>query len=273
MTSDQTETPSPPSPTVNRNPALRAATEAFRNGAFLVCLVLMLTLAGGYQAMVSASGTKLTKKPVPLRRPLKLLDTTRLTPYELRHAGDIKAEILDALGTREYIEWTLEDTSIGKNLPERLIHLFVTYYTGTPGQVPHVAEECYKGGGYRALGEDLVEVPIPELQQTISVKVVTFEPPVFQRRESAVVMYVFHTNGRFAPDRRVVRTILNNPRDEHAYFTKVEISFGTSEACPPRDQAIEAGKRFLQKVIPILVREHWPDWAAVKQQEEAEKQE
>jgi len=236
-----------------------------RNRGYVACFALLIMLAVGYQIMAYLTGMNPVKKAVPLRKPLRLLDTDKLKPYELIQAADIKPEILDALGTELYIQWSLEDRSIAdRSAPERLVHLFVTYYTGTPGQVVHVPEECFSGGGYQQSSEELVEVPIPELQQRVPFKVLTFERSAFLGRESKTVLYTFHTNGRFAPDRHVVRAILNDPRDEYAYFSKIELSFGTPEVSPSREKAIEAGTRFLQKVIPVLVREHWPDWDAIE---------
>lgn len=245
---------------------------ALGNRGFVLCLVLLIACLSGFQILVKLTDFKQVKKPVPPKTPLRDLDRDKLHPYVLLPGGaaDIKSEILDALGTREYIQWTMEDTSVDRGLPERIVSFFVTYYTGTPGQVPHVPEECYLGGGYSRTSEELVEVPIPELQQTVAFKVLTFERSAFLSRESRVVMYTFHTNGRFAPDRHVVRTILNNPRDEYEYFSKVEVSFGTGEVSPSREKSIEAGKRFLQKAIPILVRDHWPDWSEIERLQAAE---
>jgi hypothetical protein len=236
------------------------------NRGFVACLVLMVGVLGTYETLMRLTGTKVKKLPVPLRSPLGQLDSTRLEPYKLIQAMDIKPEQLDALGTREYISWLLEDTSVAdRNAPERWIRFFVTYYTDTPGQVPHVPEECYLGGGYTRSSEEVVQVPVPDLSQSVAVKMLVFERSGLMGRETRTVLYTFHTNGRFAPDRQMVRAILNNPRDTHAYFSKVEISFGTGEVSPPADKAVEAGRRFLAKVLPILVKEHWPDWKSVEQ--------
>lgn len=244
--------------------------QAFGNRGFVVCLVLMVALSIGYQATIMAQGTKLRKLPVYLRKPLSQLDGTKLSPYQLIPGGaaEIKPEILDALGTRHYIQWTLEDTSLtDRRNPERIINFFVTYYTDTPGQVPHVPEECYLGGGYQKASEQIVEVEVPALHQTVPFKVLTFERPAFVGRDSQTVMYTFHANGRFAPDRQAVRAILNNPKDSHSYFSKLEISFGSADAVPSTERALAAGRRFLAKAVPVLVNEHWPDWSAVEKAE------
>lgn len=246
--------------------------DVFRNRGFLVCLALLVTLTGVFKAITAQTGSRPgPKEPAPLRKPLKHMDTTQLVPYELLHASDLKAEIMEGLGTDQYIQWTLQDTSVtNRSAPEGLVNLFITYYTGTPSQVVHVPEECYLGSGYSTVSDEIIQVPIPELQQTIAVKILTFERSAFLSRDSRVVMYVFHVNGRFAPDGKVVTTIMNDPRDRHGYFSKVEVSFGNAQTTPSLDKSIEAGKRVFQKIIPILVKEHWPDWKEVERKNVAE---
>lgn len=194
-------------------------------------------------------------------------------PYRLLGALEIKPEILDALGTKQYIQWTLLDESRpgGEYRPEDYIQLFVTYYTGSADQVPHVPEECYMGGGgYHVKEEALVDVPVPALgpNQSVQVKMLEFEGGPAMATGSKIVLYVFNTNGRFCADRNCVRLTLGDPYVRHAYFSKLEVTFGLQDELPAREAAIEAGKRFLSVVIPILVNDHWPDWNQVLRDEQ-----
>ena len=156
----------------------------------------------------------------------------------------------------------MRDTSAAdRNAPESIIHLFVTYYTDTQAQVVHVPDECYLGNGYSPVSSDVVRVSIPQVQdQPVAVKVLTFERSAFLGRESPTVMYTFHVNGRFAAEAKLVTAIHNDPHCTHGYFSKVEVSFGSTEASPSPEKSVEAGKRVLQKILPVLVQEHWPDW-------------
>ncbi|HOA74805.1 MAG TPA: exosortase-associated EpsI family protein [Phycisphaerae bacterium] len=267
MSSEHPQTPAMPmTAAAAGSPVLDPIRGAFRNRGFLACLILLIACAACFQILAKATNLRVIKAPVWPRKPLKFLDQAKLAPYVLVPGGavDIKPEILDALGTREYIQWTLEDTSVDQTSPVRYVHLFVTYYTDDPGQVPHVPEECYQGGGYQGTGDELITIPIPELGQDVPFKVLTFERSAFLGRESRIVLYTFHTNGRFAADRHLVRTILMNPTDTHAYFSKLELSFGTPQSSPTRAEAIEAAGRFLRKVVPVLVNDHWPDWKQVE---------
>jgi hypothetical protein len=238
------------------------------NGGFIACVVLLATLIVGFRVLVKTTGTLIRKEPVPLRKPLDLLEDSKLAPYRKTGAQEITPQILDALGTRDYIQWSLEDTSISdSSAPERHVDLFVTYYTGTTGQVVHVPEECYLGGGYTQKSEEFVEVPFGS--EKVPAKMLIFEKSAFVGRQTKVVAYTFSANGRFAADRQVVMTMLNSPKDKHAYFCKVEVGFGTPDASVTPERVAAAATRCLQKVLPVLVAEHLPDWAAVEREEAA----
>ncbi len=241
---------------------------AFRNRGFLACVLLLALFGGALQGLIAAMGGRVVKDPVPLLNPLSRLNRDKLFGYVVKDVGDIKPEILDNLGTREYIQWTLEDqsTTLPPNAPERIAHLFVTYYTDNPNQVPHVPEECYLGGGYSQTRSEIADVWIPGLDQNVPLKVLTFQKPSMadaDDRGAQVVMYTFNTNGQFAADRQAVKLIVGDWRSKYAYFSKLEISFGDPRfGYPTQEQAVEAGKRLLQTVVPVLVNDHWgPAWA------------
>jgi len=40
----------------------------------------------------------------------------------------------------------------------------------------------------------------------------------------------------------------------------VELVFNQAFAAPSKEQAVAAGEKLLAVVLPILEREHWPDW-------------
>jgi len=240
------------------------------NRGFVACVILLGACAVGFQILAEGKRIQFVKQRVELRKPLSDLDHDALRPYRLLQAQRIEPAVLDSLGTDMYLQWLMEDTTVqDESAPERLVHLFVTYYTGNPDPVPHVPEECYLGSGYRTTREQILEIPLPELGSGVvaPVKVLTFEKSALLSSEGRVVMYTFHTNGRFCADRRCVRLAIGDPDTRYAYYSKLEISFGAGGAMPPEAVAVEAGRRFLAKVIPILVKQHWPDWEAVRRSE------
>jgi hypothetical protein len=230
---------------------------------FLACAGLLTVFAVAFQVMATHKDIQFRKLSLPLKKPLDQFDTNQLYPYELAYKfPPIKPEILDALGTRDYISLAFTDRSITTPGPEQLVNMFVTYYTGNADQVPHVPEVCYLGSGYRTIDSSFREVPMPSLGAgaTIPVQLLEFERSALLGRESKVVMYTFHANGQFCAERKAVLRILGDPLSKYAYFSKLELTFGSSDQFPTRDKAIKAGERFLQVVVPRLLRDHWPDW-------------
>lgn len=241
--------------------------KAFGNGWFVSCLGLLVAFAATFQLMAYVFDWQTRKLPVPLRKSLDTLDQNRLSGYKFVHNFMIKPEVLEKLGTKEYIQWVFQDVSpSATNGPADYVSLFVTYYTGQPDQVPHVPEECYSGGGYEIQREDILEVPVSVQGKTIKVpfKVLTMDARA-DLREKRTVIYTFHANGQFCADRNAVRTVVAAPAEKYAYFSKMELTFGVNNALPTREAAIESGKRFIRQVVPLLLDEHWPDWQQVKQ--------
>jgi hypothetical protein len=74
-------------------------------------------------------------------------------------------------------------------------------------------------------------------------------------------LYFFKVNGGFAGSREEARLALNkNLFGRHSYFCKVEIVFNMSSVAPTKEASIAASEKLLAVVLPILEKEHWPDW-------------
>src|SRR4030042_1968105 len=106
--------------------------------AFVICVLVLATAGAGMSIAMRNLGIILKKEPLPLKKSLELLDEADLTPYQvvppkLRIANQ---EVLELLGTEDYIQWILEDTEQSPTSPVRRCLLFVTYYP-LPDRVPH----------------------------------------------------------------------------------------------------------------------------------------
>ncbi len=235
-----------------------------RDPRFVVCVLFLAAGAGGVQWLYW-SGFTFRKQRVDLKAPLSSLDTHKIAPYRLVGSDRMSREEVEALGTEEYIRWRLEDTSV-KNRKNPLCWptLFVTYYSGQPGQVPHVPEECFLGGGYRQLNSDLVTIEVPgvgEKDNGVPVTISTFQKDsVMGLAWVPTVVYLFHVNGRFAGSREPVRWALGNPFERYGYFSKVEVCFGRRGGPANPERVRRAAGRLLGKILPVLVHDHWPDW-------------
>ncbi len=241
--------------------------DVFGNRGFLLCVVLLILFAGIYHYWLQANGQVLVKEAIDLRQDMAKLDKTKLAPYSFLQATTIQQDVLNALGTDQYIQWALHDPRPDKaRHPESIIQLFVTYYTGTPDRVPHVPDKCYVASGFDLQHSEIVQIPLPALgeDKVIEAKLIRFEHDSFLGREHRYVMYTFNVNGVFRCTRQGVQARVTEPGSTYAYFSKVELSFGGADAATTREGAIEAGTEFMQVLLPVLVKEHWPDWEAAE---------
>ncbi len=227
---------------------------------FLVCALLLGGAAAGLTATARKLGVWFQKHPLPLKRPLSELDKEALAPYRFLRSQLIKAEMLDSLGTKEYIQWLLEDPGVPANDPRRVMVLFVTYYTGMRDPVPHVPEVCYLGGGFKRQASRAEMVRIEELHADIALRATTFLRSGMASRQETTVIYTFNSNGSFTPDRERVRVWMSNPFEKYGYYSKVEVTCAGGDRGAGPEKAIEAAKKLLQEALPLLVRDHWPDW-------------
>ncbi len=243
---------------------------------FVVCAVVLAAAAVFAGPVAKRMKVVLRKEPVPLRKPLSQLDKLALGEFEFDSPTILDPAVLGPLGTEEYISWLFQDTSIKESRhPLRYVSCFVTYYTGRPDLVPHIPQVCYLGQGYTAVTEGQIDASVLDpngVPLEVPLQAVTFQKSDVFNRAKPTVAYTFHCNGRFLGSRTDVRTRLANPFDRGAYFCKIEVSFGTPRSSPPnptRQEAIAAAEKFFNRLLPVLLRDHLPDWEAVQKGEPA----
>jgi hypothetical protein len=234
--------------------------------AFLICAAVLAIAAAGMSIAVKRSGVYLKKEPLPLKKSLDLLDEEQLAPYNVIEKRKIlNEEIVEELGTEDYIQWVLEDPNVAADSPVRKCLLFITYYR-LPDRVPHVPEECYTGGGYQRLTTDNVTFEIKKsgLKKKILGKYLVFgstKSNFWQSGGTFPVLYLFKVDGEYAGSRDEARITLNkNLFRKHSYFCKIELVFNQSFVAPDKERAVAASEKLLNVILPILEREHWPDW-------------
>ncbi len=236
--------------------------------AFVICVAVFALAGGSMSVAINSFGMYLKKEPLPLKNPLDLLDKNGLKPYLVDPESKLKIEneqVLKELGTEDYIMWVLEDPRLPLDSPVRTFVLFITYYE-QPDRVPHVPEECYTGGGYQRLATDSVtfEVEGPNFHRSIPGKYLVFgsaKREIWRSGGKFPVLYFFRVNGEYAGSRDEARMILNkNLFRKQSYFCKVELAFNRGLAMPEKEQALNAGENVLSVILPILEKDHWPDW-------------
>jgi hypothetical protein len=253
---------------------LRAAG-GYLNPAFLLCVGLLGVSIGIYEW----KGWIVVKDPLPLKKPLELLDEEKLFPYVVpeKGRGQIENEdVIETLGTEEYIQWMLEDTSVDADSPVRWVSLFITYYD-RPDNVPHVPEECYVGGGNQLMSSEAVDLAIDSRrgQRNYTMRYLIFSGAaanLFGTAEEFPVMYIFSVNGRYASGRNDARMMLNaNIFSKYAYFSKIEWKFfnrryGDRLVYPDREEAKQASERLLGVLLDVLEEDHLPSGAWSEEQ-------
>jgi hypothetical protein len=240
--------------------------------AFLICASMLVITASAMSVVVKLAGIYLKKEPLLLKKPLNRLDNSKLTPYKLVTKKEINnPDILETLGTEDYLQWVLENTSAPADSNSRFCTLFITYYA-LPDNVPHVPEECYIGGGFQRISSDVVTLKIitskqgMSHEQQITARYLVFGETTQQmwgNETSFPVLYTISVNGEYTGEREDARIILNrNLFGKFSYSSKVEWNFYNKSfgqvVYPNKQEALAASEKLLAVILPLLEKEHWP---------------
>ncbi len=240
--------------------------------AFLICVGVLALSASAMSAVVKLAGIYMKKEPLPLKSPLSRLDSSKIIPYKVIAKEEIEnPDVLESLGTEDYIQWNLEDTSVPADSKVRFCTLFITYY-GQPDKVPHVPEECYIGSGLRRISSETVMLTIkPGERNTVKERQINAHyivfamttPDTWGSEITFPVFYTFGVNGEYAGGREDTRLILNkNLFGKYSYFSKVEWKFYNNSlgrvTYPDKQDALVGSEKLLSVILPVLEKEHWP---------------
>lgn len=249
---------------------MRQEIRIYLQPAFLICAVVLVIGA------VAMDRLHVDKVPLPLKKSFDLLDEKALAPYKLVSKEKIGHEqVVKELGTEDYIQWVLEDPDAAADSAVRKCMLFITYYE-LPDVVPHVPEECYIGLGHQVLASESVTFEIDSGPGLREAEKIQGRYLVFAGTNSKnlwvggkfSVLYLFNVNGIYANSREDARWALNRHiLSKYAYFSKVEWKFSNTRLgqtiYPGRAEAVAASEKLLAVILPVLEKEHWPDWPVV----------
>jgi hypothetical protein len=233
--------------------------------AFLICAAVLAVAAGA-----SIKLRVIEKEFLPLKKSFDSLNEEKLATYKVIKKLKIEnQDILNALGTQDYIQCILEDTQAAPESSVQKFMLFITYY-GRADKVPHVPEVCYTGGGFQILSEEGVTFNIKnsDFEKKIDGKYVVFgrtKQDFGEESSGFPVLYFFKVNGEYTVSRGQTRIALNkNLFNKFSYFSKVELVFNQMLVAPGKEESVAAGEKLLAVLLPILEEEHWPDWKKTK---------
>ena len=259
--------------------------------SFLVAFAVLLLAAVGLNAATKFMQLHFKKQPVPLAHSLDNVPPlvgTWINVLKDQLADDMEQE----LGTDKYIMRIYLNTSqvdradvaafddpkldnkerlmmLGKlrdkfkgRLDGAIISLGVTYYTGKADTVAHIPERCYTADGYEPTDAQTESWDVRSKQSAdgkLDVRYVSFEDQAGTARVKRNVAYLFHVNGGYTADPKVVRIALQNLTQKYGYYSKVELMI-QDNATDGREKARESMQNFLTYVLPE-VEKCLPDWS------------
>lgn len=253
---------------------------------FLVVAAVLLAAAIGLNATVQSLQLSFRKQPVSLQAPLKEI-APRFGPWVQVSADErLPYEIEETLAANEYVFRDYVDSrrvpekvirefegktagqrramldAIREKMPEAVMYMAVTYYTGMVDTVAHIPDRCYIADGFEPSEYDIKRWACFESRgdDRSAARFIHFEDNVPGRRAiSRNVAYFFHVNGRYTNDPLDVRATLQNLLEQHGYYAKIELMTLLND----RARAAAVMDDFLSHALPA-VEKSLPDWQAVK---------
>lgn len=262
--------------------------------AFVAAAITLVGMGVGFRFAVESANAYLEKQPVPLRASLTTIPL-RLGNWRAQGEGaPLTAEVVEELGTDQYIERRYTQTDAEDSGLQLLLH--ITYYTGLIDAVPHVPDRCLVAGGLvpKARPKNLPLMiddrqwvlsseylnkgrPYPVLTHydRVTGKPVRVRMPIgdFELRTTEFgseekpglriyAGYFFIANGETMPSPQSVRIFAFSLTSRYAYYAKVQfVLVGSSDV--DQDDFLEIVSGVLPDLLPELMR-CLPDWAIVE---------
>jgi exosortase len=267
--------------------------------AFPVGIAMLLTSALALGAVINVLGIQLRKLPIEPASGLRFhslpIEYSGWTRFGQEQAP-LSKEVLETLGTQNYISRNYIQTGIEKGAKRNIIELHCAYYTGSVDTVPHVPERCFVGGGMSITGGPWVmNIPIGTsgfardtgidlethgeimIAQTSTNSTRPNQRVRLPRDLSEIEMriteygttngrkmfagYFFIANGGTVPSAEGVRLLAFNLDDTYSYYAKVQFSSSTVESA--EELADMAGSMLTAMLPEIMLR--LPDWVDVRE--------
>jgi exosortase len=256
-----------------------------RGAAMSVSIGLLAAALAGQQALVMANSVVMHKQSVPLRMSLDRLEHPTGKWRFVKQDPPLSKDIVDELGTEEYVNRTYEDTTWLQGPRGRYADVHIAYYTGTPDTVPHVPQQCFKAGGLVQVAGGPVSLkmdpagysedpdvpggylhPVAENRFTSETRVPGLDIPATyftfanpnRGGDKVNVAYFFVANGKFLAGPNEVRLNGFDLRDKYSYYCKVQVTVGVQD----QKLAAERIASLLTEIMPEIML-CLPDWIDV----------
>jgi hypothetical protein len=208
----------------------------------------------------------------------------------------MSAEVLEELGTRNYLSRSYQEREGKDGRPPRRLELHLAYYTGMIDTVPHVPERCMTGAGWTLVSSPVrmplkldssgwlelrdapeggqgqyftarthnefsdapgIRVVLPRDPGGIEMLVSAFELP--GRDVKLFGGYFFIANGGHVGTAEGVRQLAFKLEDDYAYYLKVQVS---SIGVKDKDEMVALSSSLVGELLPEISR-CVPDWVQV----------
>ncbi len=231
------------------------------NPSFAIA-VAVVVFSFGLRWSVNRSINSMKAQPTFLGKPLAEFNEEKLLPYTVHRKQIIENElILESLGTREYLQWILENKDVPSDSPVRYCSLFITFYPQSNDAHHYTPDMTYVGGGNKLFRTEEIKIDLSAMgnQRLLDVSCVIFE----DGNSQFSVMYFFMASGDYASTRSGLRDLIAKGYfDRQSYFSKIEWKyFGQTNGKvihPEKQQVIDASEILINALLPVLENEHWP---------------
>lgn len=268
--------------------------------AFAMALIVLGGSAAGMSAAIQSYGLHLQKKPIYPEGGRTLLSLPRRTVswFQIGQDEVVSAEVLDVLGTDNYVTRQYARASIENPDRPDVVNLHAAYYTGMIDTVPHVPDRCLVGAGWQ-IAQNLGAIPLPldgsrwieltEVPENLAGQAFTtrlpndpqytdspglrvtlpLNPHALSIRVTEFLSpdgqrlfagYFFVANGGAVSSANGVRLLAFNLTTDYAYYLKIQIS--STNAQSAEDLAAMAAD-LLDELLGELMRSV-PDWVKVE---------
>jgi exosortase len=266
----------------------------------LLALLSVSALGTGYA--ISAYKYHLTKLPIEAPGGRTLASNLPRETDSWRTVGADRvesAEVLEELGTRNYVNRYYAEKNPAPGARPRVIELHAAYYTGQIDTVPHVPERCFVGGGLQqASSARVVPLDLDRSRWIPDPGAPAGEEPVFTARTSTrwsdsrgarvrlprgiesvglrasgyqvprvgeiFAGYFFIANGGIATSANDVRLLAFDLTDDYAFYLKVQFNGSSAQGIGSPEELAEVASDLLDELLPDLMM-CVPDWVEVTQ--------
>jgi hypothetical protein len=213
-------------------------------------------------------------KPVPIAKPLAVLEANVLKQMNLARQQQklpgewtgqhqvLSKDVETVLGADEYLNLPLQ---LSGSQYQALV--FITYNANAMTNVPHVPWVCMTQSGFNLVGIRQDDVPIASMPGLeIQPNVILFEGDEGRGKVRALMFQYFNVGGTYTWSREIARYLATTGSlgRSGSYLSQTQVAIWL----PPQDAedpmaknspAYRLGLEFLNVLVPLLEREHYPN--------------